>query len=78
MQRRINDLLTRYIQSLRTVVKAVRKHNSFVIHGWVMLPDHIHCVIELPQGDSNFALRLRLIKSNFSICIPITERVSAS
>ena len=46
LQRRINDLLTRYIQSLRTVVKAVRKHSPFVIHGWVVLPDHIHCVIE--------------------------------
>ena len=32
----------------------------------------------MPQGDSDFALRLRLIKSNFSICIPKTERVSAS
>ena len=78
LQRRNNDLLTRHIQFLRTVVKDVRSRHPFVIHGWVVLPDHIHCVIELPQGDSNFALRLRLIKSNFSKCIPKTERVSAS
>ena len=32
----------------------------------------------MPRGDSDFALRLRLIKSNFSICIPKTERVSTS
>ena len=78
LQRRNNDLLTRHIQSLRTVVKDVRSRHPFAIHGWVVLPDHIHCVIELPQGDSNFALRLKLIKSNFSKCIPKTERVSAS
>ena len=78
LQRRNNDLLTRYIQSLRTVVQNVRSRHPFVIHGWVVLPDHIHCVIELPQGDSDFALRLRLIKSNFSKCTPKTERISAS
>lgn len=30
-----------------------------------MLPDHLHCVIELPQDDANFAIRWKLIKANF-------------
>ena len=49
LQRRNNDLLTRHILSLCAVVKDVRKRHPFIIHGWVVLPDHMHCVVELPQ-----------------------------
>ncbi len=77
LQRKNNTLLTSNIEDLRAVIKNVRKHHPFIIHGWVVLPDHMHCVIELPQGDSDFALRLRLIKSNFSKLIPKTERLTA-
>ena len=41
-----------------------------------MLPDHLHCVIELPLGDSNFAIRWRRIKSIFSKSIPRFEDLS--
>jgi putative transposase len=44
----------------------VRVNHPFIIHGWVVLPDHLHCVMELPQDDDNFAIRWKLIKSNFS------------
>jgi putative transposase len=37
----------------------------------------MHCVIELPAGDSNFAVRWRLIKTNFSKALPNVERRSA-
>ena len=53
------------------------KAHPFVIHGWVVLPDHLHCVIELPQGDADFATRWRLIKTGFSKGLPQTERRSA-
>jgi putative transposase len=33
----------------------------------------MHCVIELPQEDLDFATRLRLIKINFSKVLPNTE-----
>jgi len=39
----------------------------------VVLPDHLHCVIELPPGDADFPLRWRLIKMNFSKALPLTE-----
>ncbi len=73
LQRRDNDLLIRYINALRYVVKKVRKSHPFIIHGWVVLPDHLHCVIELPSNDADFATRLRLIKSGFSKAVPKTE-----
>jgi putative transposase len=77
LQRQGNDLLTRHIDLLREVVRQVRRAHPFVIHGWVVLPDHLHCVIELPPGDLDFALRLRLIKGGFSKRLPATEWRSA-
>ena len=76
LQRRGNDLLTRHIALLREAVKAVRQRYPFVIHGWVVLPDHLHCVIELPPDDADFAVRWRLIKMSFSKSLPPTERRS--
>ena len=77
LQRRGNDLLTREIALLRAVVADVRCRHPFRIHGWVVLPDHMHCVIELPEGDADFAVRWRLIKLGFSKGLPKTERRSA-
>jgi len=77
LQRRGNDLLTRHIELLRTVVKSVRQRHPFRIHGWVVLPEHLHCVIELPPDDANYATRWRLIKMGFSKALPRTERLSA-
>lgn len=77
LQRQNNDLLTRHIDLLRTVVSSVRRGHPFVIHGWVVLPDHLHCVIELPPDDEDFATRWRLIKMGFSKTLPKTERRSS-
>uniref|UniRef100_UPI0009EA200A REP-associated tyrosine transposase n=1 Tax=Marinobacterium profundum TaxID=1714300 RepID=UPI0009EA200A len=78
LQRRGNDLLTRHIDELRAAVHLARQRHPFVIHGWVVLPDHLQCVIELPPGDADFATRGYLIKSQFSRQIPQTEPRSAS
>lgn len=58
-------------------INQVKKSHPFIIHAWVIMPDHMHCVIELPEGDHDFATRIRLIKSNFSKAIPKTERISS-
>jgi len=76
LQRQGNDLLTRHIDILRSVVKSVRTRHPFRIHGWVVLPEHLHCVIELPAGEADFAVRWRLIKMEFSKSLPVTERRS--
>ncbi|MDP2226388.1 MAG: transposase [Moraxellaceae bacterium] len=60
----------REITALRAAVRKVRTAHPFVIHGWRVLPDHPHCVLELPSGDSDFARRWRLIKREFSIALP--------
>ncbi|MEO4047827.1 transposase [Pseudomonas sp. CAU 1711] len=76
-RRQGNDLLVRHVELLRTAVHTVRAAHPFHIHGWVVLPDHLHCVIELPDADSNFALRWRLIKLIFSRGLPPVEQRSA-
>ena len=78
LQRSGNDLLVRHIDHLREAVRSVRRAHPFTIHAWVVLPDHMHCVIELPVGDADFALRWRLIKIHFSRSIPGQEWRSAT
>jgi REP-associated tyrosine transposase len=73
LERHHNDLLVRHIDALRHAVACVRARHPFTIHGWVVLPDHLHCVIELPSGDANYAMRWALIKQRFSKAIPATE-----
>src|SRR5690349_4247005 len=76
LQRQDNDLLTRHIALLRNAVRMVRQRHPFQIHGWVVLPDHLHCVIELPKDEADFAVRWRLIKGAFSKGLSVTEQRS--
>ncbi|WP_243720467.1 REP-associated tyrosine transposase [Luteimonas aestuarii] len=41
-----------------------------------MLPDHLHCVRRLPDGDADNATRWRHIKTRFSRMVPNGERRS--
>ena len=77
LQRTGNELLTQHIDLLRDAVQRVRHAHPFEIHGWVVLPDHLHGVIQLPEGDTDFTTRWRLIKAHFARCLPRTERRSA-
>jgi putative transposase len=77
LKRHNNDLLVRHIDLLRKVIRDVRVNHPFIIHGWVVLPDHLHCVMELPRDDDNFAIRWKLVKANFSRRIEKTEWRSA-
>ena len=73
LQRGRNDLLIRHVDILREAVRRVRQRHPFAIHGWVVLPDHLHCLIELPPGDADYAKRWFLIKSCFSRGVPRLE-----
>ena len=70
-------MLTRHIDLLREAIRKVRKAHPFEIHAFVVLPEHLHCVLQLPEGDSDFTLRWRLIKASFSKSLPIIEKRSA-
>jgi putative transposase len=40
----------------------------------VILPDHLHAIWTLPDGDADFALRWRLIQSGFRMVCPEANR----
>ena len=48
--------------ALREALQHVRQQYPFEINPIVLLPDHFHTLWTLPSDDSNFSLRMRLIK----------------
>lgn len=65
-----SDLLLREIESLRHAVRLTRRTRPFQIDAWVVLPDHMHCVWTLPQGDADLGGRVGQIKATFSKHLP--------
>jgi putative transposase len=70
-------LLIDQIEILREAVGATRQSHPFTIDAFVVLPDHLHAIWQLPPGDSDFSVRWRLIKTRFAKALPSTERLSA-
>jgi putative transposase len=75
---RRSRLLTENIELLRSAFRYARERHTFTIDAIVVLPDHLHTIWSLPEGDSDFALRWRLIKSAFSRELPPGEHISES
>jgi putative transposase len=73
LERRSNDLVVRHISALRESVRTTRRLHPVDIHAWVVLPEHMHCIFELPPNDHDFSLRWRLIKHHFSVAISKNE-----
>jgi putative transposase len=71
-------LLTDHLETLRLAFRKTRQRHPFTIDAMVVLPDHLHAVWTLPEGDPDFATRWRLIKSTFSRNLARSEPVSAS
>jgi len=71
-------LLTDNIALLRAAFRSARVRHPFAIDAIVVLPDHLHAIWTLPEGDSDFAVRWNLIKGSFTRFLPRAERVSAS
>jgi putative transposase len=68
-------LLIEHIHALRQAFRAVRETYPYQMDAVVILPDHLHCIWELPDGDSDFPTRWRLIKSRFSNSSPAAAGV---
>ncbi len=37
-------------------IRDVQTKHPFTIDGWVLLPNHLHCIWTLPEDDSNFGV----------------------
>ena len=75
LERRLS-LLTDHIEALRAAVRRTRARHPFHIDGWVILPDHLHCVWTLPPGDADYSVRWKAIKIAFAKSLPATERLT--
>ena len=73
-----NNLLIQHISHLREAFRQVRKDHPFDIDAIVILPEHLHCIWQLPPSDDDYPTRWRLIKSQFSRSLPKAERISSS
>ena len=63
---RSSRMLVHRIDVLRQAVMQTRAARPFVVDAWVVLPDHMHCVWTLPEGDADFSNRMGEIKGRFS------------
>ena len=68
------NLLVDQIGRLRRAYTAVERRYPFETVAICILPDHIHALWQLPDGDTNYAFRWSLIKSNFSRGLPAARR----
>ena len=75
---RSSDLLVRDIDRLREVYTSVHAKYPFQTIAICILPDHLHAVWSLPNGDTNFPLRWSLIKSGFSRKLPASNERTSS
>jgi putative transposase len=71
-------LLTDHIERLRAAFCKTRRRHPFTIDAIVVLPDHLHAIWTLPEGDADFAIRWMLIKASFSRGLLHSEPVSSS
>ncbi len=70
LQERGSRILVDQVTRLRAAVAVTKAERPFRIDAWVVLPDHLHCVWTLPEGDDDFSTRWRLIKTRFSQTLP--------
>jgi len=75
---RHSRLLTEKIDLLRKAFRYTRARPAFMLDAIVVLPEHLHAIWTLPPGDTDYAMRWRLIKAFFSRGIEAGERISAS
>ncbi|AYC31529.1 transposase [Pseudomonas cavernae] len=75
---RRSRLFTEHIDQLRAAFRYTMRRHPWRIDAIAILPDHLHALCTLPDGDADYALRWRLIKTHFSRALPHNESTSPS
>lgn len=55
-----------HIRMLRAAVRRVKRERPFAMNAYAILPDHLHFVWTLPEGDSDFSRRIGRMKALFT------------
>jgi putative transposase len=72
LQNRSSRLLERHFDDLRASWTATQDSHPFETIAACILPDHLHCVVTLPNGDQNFPKRIAHFKTGFTRRLPDT------
>ena len=56
-------------QILSNAITEVQTQYPFSLEAWVLLPDHLHAIWTLPDGDTDYSKRWGLIKAKFTKAI---------
>src|ERR1700730_3152988 len=63
---RPSNLLVDQVDRLRQVYRTIQRRRPFETIAICVLPDHLHALWALPDGDADFSSRWNLIKGGFS------------
>jgi putative transposase len=63
---RSSTMLVDRIEALRAAFRITRRERPFALDAIVVLPDHLHAIFTLPEGDADFSGRWRRINGHFS------------
>jgi len=63
---RQSRILTERVGLLREIFRDVRKEHPFEIVAIVILPEHLHTVLTLPEQDADYSRRWQAVKGRFS------------
>lgn len=66
---RSSDLLIRRIAYLRRAVGVTMQERPFWCDAAVVLPDHLHMIWTLPEGDADYSTRWGAIKARFTMSV---------
>jgi putative transposase len=64
-----NMLLIEHIDHLRNAYQLTCRERPFETVAAVVLPEHLHVIWRLPEGDDDYSTRWRLLKGRFSHAI---------
>ncbi len=78
LRNRRSQLLTTQYQMLRHAIIKVKRDRPFEINAWVVLPEHMHCIWTLPEGDDDFSSRWREIKKAIYPCLWIEKYLATT
>lgn len=78
LENRNSNLLTKHIPMFRQAYRDTKIRYRFELHGMVVLPDHLHMLINLPENESDFSALVSSLKAGFSRRLPKDEIISPS
>ncbi|MFZ5637926.1 MAG: REP-associated tyrosine transposase [Pseudomonadota bacterium] len=66
LRNRSSRILVEEIGALRWSLRKIKAERPFEILAMVVLPDHLHAVWRLPDGDDRYATRIQILKFRFT------------